>query len=619
MADIVLYDRTGQAVTYNGVETITTDTTADGEKATFTSGVLTDNPVVDLDLSAGNQEVEVESGLLIKGATINKPETLTSENIKSGVSIAGVEGTYEGSKTVAVQSDYNQPDYTANDYIKNRPFYDNDLLYKNEALSFLKQASTVSGLYNRIGFVDYTILDATKTYKLVSNEVVYEDKTAENYTASDGVTYQIFGNTHAFKASKGDTETPYAHGSTFVSVTSADPEETGIQGLSYIIQWFDTEDASADGTAPVEFYCTSVKKIDSKFIPTESLEINWDNISDKPFYAATILTYDGNREGKECIFQQEDYVWSGLVKVSDDVLVLEIGSKFTVVEDGEEIIAEITEKESIDIDNEIMIAYEQHICTLSSDIYIDNSGNYTTADTGTLFGTKGTYFMQVDETSGETTHTSYVSSASENAKQLSPEVIPKLSVGKLEEQPFVYTENIPVTITFDGVLEHALDYYANGGVNSYMVRISDFSGMPTVGDKVVVMDVANNEEVETTISIVEHADYMVGFFTERYEGSFFALVFPEDITSEGVTYKKGVWLSGEVDSDGNFTDKYLKSWKTTGNGYVLSPSFLPAASSEGTVILEAVDGNWQAVPFEQSAIKTYIDNLINGSTQETTE
>lgn len=96
MADIVLYDRTGSAVTYSGVDTITTDTPTDGETATFTYGKVVDGTEIDLALADGDQAVSIPAGSLVREATIKKPETLTPEHIKKGVDVAGVIGTFAG-------------------------------------------------------------------------------------------------------------------------------------------------------------------------------------------------------------------------------------------------------------------------------------------------------------------------------------------------------------------------------------------------------------------------------------------------------------------------------------------------------------------------------------------
>lgn len=102
--NIVLYDRTGAAVVYEGVETLTTDTTVEGERVTFTRGVLMQDAEIELSMAAGNQEVSVPDGYLIKKAVLKKPETLSPENIKKNVDIAGVIGEFGGmEKEVTVE------------------------------------------------------------------------------------------------------------------------------------------------------------------------------------------------------------------------------------------------------------------------------------------------------------------------------------------------------------------------------------------------------------------------------------------------------------------------------------------------------------------------------------
>ena len=72
-------------------------------KGVYTTGVVTvaavstETKTVDLDMSSGNQTVSSTSGKFMTSVTVNKPSTLIPDNIKSGVTIGGVTGTYEGS------------------------------------------------------------------------------------------------------------------------------------------------------------------------------------------------------------------------------------------------------------------------------------------------------------------------------------------------------------------------------------------------------------------------------------------------------------------------------------------------------------------------------------------
>ena len=52
---------------------------------------------VDLNMATGNQTVLPDEGMTLSSATIIKPDTMIPENIKVGVNIGGVVGTFEGS------------------------------------------------------------------------------------------------------------------------------------------------------------------------------------------------------------------------------------------------------------------------------------------------------------------------------------------------------------------------------------------------------------------------------------------------------------------------------------------------------------------------------------------
>lgn len=95
-ANIVLYDRNGNPVTYEDIETVTFNTDVDEETATYTFGTAVNDVPVELDLSDGDQTVKAAAGKMIKSAVVKKPETLLPENIKKGVEIAGVAGELIG-------------------------------------------------------------------------------------------------------------------------------------------------------------------------------------------------------------------------------------------------------------------------------------------------------------------------------------------------------------------------------------------------------------------------------------------------------------------------------------------------------------------------------------------
>lgn len=83
-----------KATTVNGP--VVADSGFDGlSKVVVSVATPTEEKTVELALSAGDQVVTSEAGKHLSKVTIMKPETLLPENIKKGIVIAGVTGTYE--------------------------------------------------------------------------------------------------------------------------------------------------------------------------------------------------------------------------------------------------------------------------------------------------------------------------------------------------------------------------------------------------------------------------------------------------------------------------------------------------------------------------------------------
>lgn len=93
--DIVLKNYSGVDVTYENVDAVMFDT-PDGGTQVYTRGELVSGVRIALSLKDGNQTVTTPEGTLAKAATIIKPDTLLPENIRNGVTIAGVEGEFLG-------------------------------------------------------------------------------------------------------------------------------------------------------------------------------------------------------------------------------------------------------------------------------------------------------------------------------------------------------------------------------------------------------------------------------------------------------------------------------------------------------------------------------------------
>lgn len=91
---IVLKDRNGNDITYQGIKMIKLKTTSGGTKTFAACDEVA--KTVSPDFSAGDMEVLPDEGTLLASVTIEKPETLKPENVRSGVKVAGVTGEFVG-------------------------------------------------------------------------------------------------------------------------------------------------------------------------------------------------------------------------------------------------------------------------------------------------------------------------------------------------------------------------------------------------------------------------------------------------------------------------------------------------------------------------------------------
>ena len=113
--------------------------------------------------------IEPSEGKTMSKLTVEKPVTMTPENIKAGVNIGGVDGTYVGSGGSSVQSDWAQNSTTAADYIKNRPgaYYD----------------TIPAKTYSFDGNLTGKTYNATMSIVFVSSDVITKDTlSASTYT-----------------------------------------------------------------------------------------------------------------------------------------------------------------------------------------------------------------------------------------------------------------------------------------------------------------------------------------------------------------------------------------------------------------------------------------------------
>lgn len=106
---IVLKDRNGNDVAYYGIETVTFDTTTEGKQQVYTKGVAVDGLEIVPDFSGGDMAISAAAGMLVRSAIIKKPDTQISENIRKGVNVGGVDGSFIGD-TEEITVDLNMAD-----------------------------------------------------------------------------------------------------------------------------------------------------------------------------------------------------------------------------------------------------------------------------------------------------------------------------------------------------------------------------------------------------------------------------------------------------------------------------------------------------------------------------
>lgn len=95
MADVKLLKYDGTEQQYPGVDRVQLATVGGGT-AIFSYGEAVEGIEISPDFSAGDMPVNAPAGKLVKSAVIVKPETLTPENVRKGVNVAGIVGDMIG-------------------------------------------------------------------------------------------------------------------------------------------------------------------------------------------------------------------------------------------------------------------------------------------------------------------------------------------------------------------------------------------------------------------------------------------------------------------------------------------------------------------------------------------
>lgn len=176
--DIVLKDYNGEDMFFSGVEKVALENT-EGEMVFFSKGDTLENIDIELDFTNGNQTVEAPKGYLVKGATIQKPETLVPENIAKDVTVAGIVGTHAGGG--GGDTDISYPEW-----IDDICFWDIDgTLIEHISLADIKNLASLPEVPQKNGltFVGWNFtLDELKN-------VDYPRDVGAMYTPTDGKTH----------------------------------------------------------------------------------------------------------------------------------------------------------------------------------------------------------------------------------------------------------------------------------------------------------------------------------------------------------------------------------------------------------------------------------------------
>lgn len=217
MADIVLKDRDGKDVTYTGIQTVTFDTTTEGEQATFTEGVAVEDTPIMLDLSEGDQQVTMPEGYLAKSAVIKKPDELVAENIRKGVTIAGVTGDMEAdTEDVTVELNFPATMVEADIFPEQTMQFDTanavsgGYMYLQTDLFSLKDGETYYVCWNNEEYVltAYSAVKNEHDVILIGCESYIKGESAD--FAEPFIIYQVLEKNYCVFLSVGDTE-PTSH------------------------------------------------------------------------------------------------------------------------------------------------------------------------------------------------------------------------------------------------------------------------------------------------------------------------------------------------------------------------------------------------------------------------
>lgn len=193
---------------------IANGTTIAGITGTYVTPISTESKTItDISFASGNYKVTPSAGKYLESVTVNRPSTLEAGNIKSGVSIAGVEGTYTGTFSGTKElTDLTTYDVSGFKYAK---VTDANLIASN-----IREGVQILGLTGTYHGADYTLQSKTiaadfsagsmnitpdSGYNFLSNVTVSKPSTLVASNIKEGVS--VAGITGTYKGTFAGTAT----------------------------------------------------------------------------------------------------------------------------------------------------------------------------------------------------------------------------------------------------------------------------------------------------------------------------------------------------------------------------------------------------------------------------
>ena len=157
---------------------IANGTTIAGITGTYVTPISTESKTItDISFASGNYKVTPSAGKYLESVTVNRPSTLEAGNIKSGVSIAGVEGTYTGTFS-GTKELTNLTTYDVSGF-KYAKITDANLIASN-----IREGTQILGLTGTYHGADYTLQSKTVAADFSAGSMNIQPDSGYNYLTS---------------------------------------------------------------------------------------------------------------------------------------------------------------------------------------------------------------------------------------------------------------------------------------------------------------------------------------------------------------------------------------------------------------------------------------------------